>query len=71
MFESFVKQDMFLRLDNISGLNLASIINKKIEAIGTNKTKAVYAIDAENINFFKDAGFDNTNNVIGIISITK
>ena len=71
MFESFVKQDMFLRLDNISGLDLASIKSEKIEASETNKTKAVYAINAKDIKIFKNIGFDTTNKVIGIISSTK
>ena len=71
MFESFVKQDMFLKLNNISGLNLASIKNKKIEASASDNTKAVYGIDAENIKLFKNIGFDTTNKVIGIISTTK
>lgn len=71
MFESFAKQNMFLRLDNISGFDLTSIKNEKIETNATNNTKAVYAINAKNIKLFKDAGFNTTNKVIGIISTTK
>ena len=71
MFESFVKQDMFLRLDNISQLDLASIKNEKIKASASDNNKAVYAIDVENIKLFKDMGFDTTNKVIGIITSTK
>ncbi|MBU3113979.1 hypothetical protein [Clostridium lacusfryxellense] len=71
MFESFAKQDMFLRLDNLSGFDLASIKSEKIEATATDKTKAVYAINAKDIKVFKDVGYDTTNKVIGIISTTK
>jgi hypothetical protein len=71
MFESFAKQDMFLRLDKISGFDLASIKSEKIEATATDKTKAVYAINAKDIKAFKDVGYDTTNKVIGIISTTK
>ena len=71
MLESFVKQDIFLRLDNISQLDLASIKNEKLEASGSDNNKAVYAINAEDIKMFKDMGFDTHNKVIGIISTCK
>ncbi|MBU3145273.1 hypothetical protein [Clostridium sp. CF012] len=71
MFESFVKQDMFSRLDNIRGLSLTSIKNKKIEAMGNGNIKAVYAIDAGDIKIIKDMGFDTEGMVIGIISTCK
>lgn len=69
LFDTFVKQGMFLRLDN--NLNLATIKNKKIEASSSDNTKAVYAINAENIKIFKDIGYDTNNKVIGIISSCK
>lgn len=71
MFESFVKQDMFSRLDNISELSLTSIKNEKLEANGSDEIKAVYAINAKEIKVFKDMGFDTDNMVIGIISTCK
>ena len=71
MFESFVKQGMFSRLDNISKLSLTSIKNEKLEASGSDEIKAVYAINAEDIKMFKDMGFDTDNKVIGIISTCK
>ncbi len=71
MFESFAKQNIFLRLDNLKQLNLASINNKEIENIGNNKSKAVYAINVENIKIFKDLGFNTDNKVICIINSSK
>jgi hypothetical protein len=71
MFESFVKQGMFSRLDNISKLSLTSIKNEKLEASGSGEIKAVYAINAEDIKMIKDMGFDTDNMVIGIISTCK
>jgi hypothetical protein len=71
MFESLVKEDMFLKLDSISQLNLAAIKNEKIEATGSDNNKAVYAINVEDIKIFKDMGFDTHNKVIGIISSSK
>ena len=71
IFETLVKQDVFLRLDNISKLNLTSIKNKKIEARGSDNNKAVYAINAEDTKIFKDMGFNTNNKVIGIISSCK
>ncbi|MGH4050884.1 MAG: hypothetical protein ACREVX_05950 [Clostridium sp.] len=71
MFESFAKQNMFLRLDNLSGLDLNSIKSEKIEATVEDNIKAVYAINAKDIKAFKNVGFDTTNKVIGIISTSK
>jgi len=71
MFQSFATKGMFLRLDNISQLSLASIKNEKLQAIGDDKVKAVYAINADNIKILKDMGFDTDNMVIGIISTCK
>jgi len=71
LMESFIKQDMFLRLDNINTLNLASIKNEKLEAKGSDNIKAVYAINAVDIKIFKDMGFDTDNMAIGIISTCK
>lgn len=71
MFKSFVKQDIFLRLDNISGLNLNSIKREKIRAKARDNNNAVYAINAEDIKVFKDMGFNTHNKVIGIISSCK
>ncbi|APC39534.1 hypothetical protein [Clostridium estertheticum] len=71
MFESFAKQDMFLRLDNISELNLDSLKGEKIHAIGSNKKNDVYAIDAKDITLLKKLGFDLKNKVIGIVGSTK
>ena len=71
MAESFIKQGMFSRLDNISQLDLASIKNEKFEASGSDNNKAVYAISAEDIKMFKDIGFNTHNMVIGIISSCK
>jgi len=71
LFESFAKQNMFLRLDKISGLDMNSIKAEKIEVAGEDKVNAVYAINAKDIKAFKDVGFDTTNKVIGIISTTK
>ena len=71
LFETFSKGDMFLRLDNISGLNLASLKGEKIYATGSDKKNAVYAIDAKDIVMFKDMGFDTKDKVIGIIGSTK
>ncbi|MBX4269745.1 hypothetical protein [Clostridium estertheticum] len=71
MFESFAKQDMFLRLDNISELNLDSLKGEKIHAIGSDKKNDVYAIDAKDIVLLKNLGFDLKNKVIGIVGSTK
>ena len=71
MFQNYVKQGMFLRLDNISQFPLASIKNEKLQASGDDKISAVYAIDAENIKIIKDMGFDTNNMVIGIIASSK
>ncbi|MBW9171275.1 hypothetical protein [Clostridium estertheticum] len=71
MFESFAKQDMFLRLDNISELNLDSLKGEKIHAIGSDKKNDVYAIDAKDITLLKKLGFDTKNKVIGIVGSTK
>ncbi|MBW9151680.1 hypothetical protein [Clostridium estertheticum] len=71
MFESFAKQDMFLRLDNISELNLDSLKGEKIHAIGSDKKNGVYAIDAKDIVLLKKLGFDLKNKVIGIVGSTK
>ncbi|MBU3184630.1 hypothetical protein [Clostridium estertheticum] len=71
MFESFAKQDMFLRLDNISELNLDSLKGEKIHAIGSDKKNDVYAIDAKDITLLKKLGFDLKNKVIGIVGSTK
>jgi len=71
MFKSFVKQNIFLRLDNISGLNLNSIKKEKIKAEGKDNNNVVYAINAEDIKIFKDMGFNTHNKVIGIISSCK
>lgn len=71
MYESFVKQDMFLKLDNISELDLASIKSEKLEASGSDNIKAVYAINASDIKKIKDIGFDTKNKVIGIIGSCK
>ncbi|MPQ30823.1 hypothetical protein E4V42_05155 [Clostridium estertheticum] len=71
MFESFAKQDMFLRLDNIRELNLDSLKGEKIHAIGSDKKNDVYAIDAKDITLLKKLGFDLKNKVIGIVGSTK
>ena len=71
LFESLVKQDTFLKLENISQLNLATIKNEKIEASGSDNKKAVYAINAVDIKMFNKMGFDTHNKVIGIISSCK
>ncbi|MBZ9687047.1 hypothetical protein G9F72_012005 [Clostridium estertheticum] len=71
MAQTYAKQDMFSRLDNIKELDLAGIKNEKIEATGSDNIKAVYAINAENIKILKDTGFDTENMVIAIISSCK
>lgn len=71
MFQIYIKQGMFSRLDNISQLPLASIKNEKLQASGDDNVKAVYAINAENIKILKDMGFDTDNMVIGIVSTCK
>ncbi|MBU3158776.1 hypothetical protein KPL37_03175 [Clostridium frigoris] len=71
MFETFAKEDMFLRLDNISGLNLTSLKGEKLHAIGTDKKYVVYAIDIKNNILLKKMGFDTKNKVIGIVGSTK
>lgn len=70
-FESLVKQDLFLRLDNISGFDLASIKSEKIEARVRDKNKAVFAINAKDIKVFKDIGINTDNKVIVVISSSK
>ena len=71
MFETFAKEDMFLKLDNVSGLNLDSLKGEKLHALGSDKKNAVYAIDAKDIVILKKMGFDTKNKVIGIIGSTK
>ena len=71
MFKTFAKEDMFLRLDNISGLNLASLKGAKLSAMGSDKKNTVYAIDAKNVVILKNLGFDTKDKVIGIIGSTK
>lgn len=71
MFKTFSKDDIFLRLDNISGLNLASLKGETIKTIGSDKKNAVYAIDAKDIAVLKNIGFDTKDKVIGIIRSTK
>lgn len=71
IFKSLVKQDAFLRLDNIEGLDLNSIKNENIEVSASDTNKAVYGISAENIKVFKDMGFDTHNKVIGIVASSK
>lgn len=71
LFETFVKQDIFLKLDKISTLNLTSIKNKKIEAKASDNNKAIYAINAEDIKILKNIGYDTNNKVIGIIGSCK
>jgi len=71
MFESYAKQGMFLGLENIKELNLQGIKNKKIEAVGSDNIKSVYAINAEDIKILKNMGFDTGTLVIGIISSCK
>ena len=71
MFQTFIKENMFLRLDNISGLNLDYLKGAKLSATGSNKKTAVYAIDAKNIVILKNYGFDTKDKVIGIIGSTK
>ncbi|WP_443663299.1 hypothetical protein [Clostridium sp.] len=70
-FESLVKQDIFLKLDNRNQLDLASIKNEKIEAKGRDNNMAVYAINVENNKIFKDMGYDTKNKVIAIVSTSK
>jgi hypothetical protein len=71
VFDIFVKQDILLKLDNATGLNLDSIKNEKIKAIGSDDKSEVYAINAEDIKILKDTGLDTKNKVIGIISTCK
>lgn len=71
MAQAFAKQDMFSRLDNIKELDLLGIKYEKIEAVGSDNIKAVYAINAEDIKILKYMGFDTDNMVIGIISTCK
>ncbi|MBU3191933.1 hypothetical protein K9O30_12405 [Clostridium bowmanii] len=71
MLENFAKQDMFVKLDGISQLNLNSLKNEKVEASGSDNKKAVYAINVEDIKMFKEMGIDTRNKVIGIISTSK
>ena len=75
MFESLVKKDIFLKLNNISQLDLDSIKNEKIEASGSdsnsNSNKAVYAINVQDNKMFKDMGYDTQSKVIGIVSTSK
>ncbi|MCJ7688715.1 MAG: hypothetical protein MUO60_05270 [Clostridiaceae bacterium] len=69
--ENLAKQDVLLKLNNITGLNLDSIKNEKIEVSGSDNKRAVYAIDAKDIKIFKDLGIDTNNKVLGIISSCK
>ncbi|MGH4122083.1 MAG: hypothetical protein ACREV6_04010 [Clostridium sp.] len=71
MAQVYAKQDMFSRLDNIRELDLSAIKNEKIEAVGSDNIKAVYAINAVDVKIFKDIGFDTENMVISIISSSK
>ena len=71
IFETLVKQGVLLRLDNIRQLNLSSIKNEKIKTSGRDKSKYVYAINAENIKALKNIEFNTNNKVIGIISSCK
>jgi hypothetical protein len=71
MFESLVKQDIFMKLDNISQLDLNSIKNEKIEASGSDSNMDVYAINVQDNKMFKDMGYDTQSKVIGIVSTSK
>lgn len=68
---SFAKQGMFLSLTNLKGLDISSVKGNKIEMIGEDSNKSVYAMDAENIKLLKDAGIDTHNKVISIIASSK
>ncbi|WP_298839293.1 hypothetical protein [Clostridium sp.] len=71
MFEKFAKEDMFLRLDNISGLTLGSLKGEKLHAIGSNKKNVVYGIDIKDDVILKKMGLTTKDMVIGIIASTK
>lgn len=70
-FDSFVKQDMFIPLENISEINLSDIKQSKIEASGSDNNKAVYAISVEGNKELEDIGFDTKNKVLGIMASSK
>jgi len=71
ILKTLAQQDILLRLDNIPSLNLDSIKNEKLEARAGDNKMAVYAINVEGIDIFKDMGYDTENKVISIISSTK
>lgn len=71
MLENLAKQDILLKLNNITGFNLDSINNEKIEVSGSDNKKDVYAINVEDSKVFKNLGIDTKNKVIGIISSCK
>ncbi|ERI94440.1 hypothetical protein HMPREF1982_01076 [Clostridiales bacterium oral taxon 876 str. F0540] len=71
VFDSLVKNDAFLKLDNISDFDLSSIKDEKIKEEGSDGKKAVYGISAENIKVLNDMGFNPKDKVICIISSSK
>lgn len=66
-FDSFVKQDIFLPLGNVNQINLSNIKQAKVEGIGSDNIKAVYAISAEGNKLLEDMGYDTKNKVMGIV----
>lgn len=71
ILDNLAKQDILLKLNNITGFDLDSIENEKIEVSGSDNKKAVYAISAEGSKIFKEFGIDTNNKAIGIISSCK
>ena len=71
MFEALAKQNAFSSMDNLGGLDLASIKNEKIESIGSDNKNKVYGISAEDVKVLKDIGYDVKDKVICITVSSK
>lgn len=67
-YDTFIKQGMFLRLDNINNINLSNIKYSKIEGNTQEQGSGIYAISAEGNKALEDLGYDTKNKMIGIIA---
>jgi hypothetical protein len=71
LFKTFVEQGVFSRLDNIVELDLTAVKEGKIEAVGDDSERAIFALEASDIKRLQEAGFNTQNKVIGIVESTK
>lgn len=71
MFDTLMKQEAFLKLDKINGLDLNAIQNDKIKATDNQNNTGIYAISAENVKVLQDMGLNTKNKVVAIMSTSQ